>query len=73
MILDIATIAVRGITVGLYPTNPAPEVQYVLQDSGSEVHLAEDQEQADKVIEVIAPQSRKDHSHRATWISEVEG
>jgi len=53
VILDMATVAVRGMTVGLYPTNPAPEVQYMLGDSGSEIHLAEDQEQADKVMEVI--------------------
>jgi long-chain acyl-CoA synthetase len=53
VILDLATIAIRGITVGLYPTNPAAEVQYLLADSGAEVHLAEDQEQADKVMEVI--------------------
>ena len=53
VILDMATVAVRAMTVGLYPTNPAPEVQYMLEDSGSEVHLAEDQEQADKVMEVI--------------------
>ena len=26
VVLDIATVAVRGITVGLYPTNPAAEV-----------------------------------------------
>jgi long-chain acyl-CoA synthetase len=54
LILDMATVAVRGITVGLYPTNPAPEVQYLLSDSGARVHLAEDQEQADKVMGVIA-------------------
>lgn len=53
VILDIATVAVRGVTVGLYPTNPAAEVQYLLSDSGSRVHLAEDQEQADKLMEVI--------------------
>jgi long-chain acyl-CoA synthetase len=53
VILDMATIAVRGITVGLYPTNPASEVQYLLSDSGAEIHLAEDQEQAEKVMEVI--------------------
>ncbi len=52
VILDVATVAIRGITVGLYPTNPAAEVQYLLSDSGSTVHLAEDQEQADKVMEV---------------------
>lgn len=53
VILDIATVAVRGVTVGLYPTNPAAEVQYLLSDSGSRVHLAEDQEQADKLMEII--------------------
>jgi len=53
VILDFATVAIRGITVGLYPTNPAAEVEYLLQDSESRVHLAEDQEQADKVMEVI--------------------
>jgi long-chain acyl-CoA synthetase len=53
VVLDLATVAVRGITVGLYPTNPAPEVEYLLVDSGSTIHLAEDQEQADKVMEVI--------------------
>ncbi len=53
VILDMATVAVRAMTVGLYPTNPAPEVEYMLANSGSEIHLAEDQEQADKVMDVI--------------------
>ncbi len=53
VILDVATVAIRAITVGLYPTNPAAEVQYLLSDSGAKIHLAEDQEQADKVMEVI--------------------
>jgi long-chain acyl-CoA synthetase len=53
VILDMATVAIRAITVGLYPTNPAAEVDYLLTDSGAEIHLAEDQEQADKVVEVI--------------------
>ena len=53
VILDIATTAVRGVTVGLYPTNPTAEVQYLLSDSGARIHLAEDQEQADKLMEVI--------------------
>ena len=53
LILDMATVAVRGITVGLYPTNPAAEVQYLLSDSGARIHLVEDQEQADKVVDVI--------------------
>jgi len=50
IILDLATVAIRGITVGLYPTNPTAEVEYLLTDSGSTVHLAEDQEQVDRVL-----------------------
>ena len=50
IILDLATVAIRAITVGLYPTNPMAEVEYTLNDSGSVIHLAEDQEQADKVL-----------------------
>ncbi len=53
VVLDLAAVAVRGISVGLYPTNPTAEVEYLLSDSGAKVHLAEDQEQADKVLEII--------------------
>ena len=52
VILDLATVAVRGITVGFYPTNPAAEVEYLLTDCGSTIHLAEDQEQVDRVLEI---------------------
>jgi len=52
VILDLATVAVRGITVGLYPTNPTAEVEYQVGDSTPRVFFAEDQEQADKVLEV---------------------
>ncbi len=53
VIMDMAAVAVRGVSVGLYPTNPAAEVEYMLADSGVKVHLVEDQEQADKVLSVI--------------------
>ncbi len=52
VVLDLATVAIRAITVGLYPTNPTAEVAYLLSDSGSKVHLAEDQEQVDKVMDI---------------------
>ena len=52
VILDLATVAVRGVTVGFYPTNPQAEVEYLLGDCGACVHLAEDQEQFDKVMAV---------------------
>ncbi|MEX0705973.1 MAG: AMP-binding protein [Nitriliruptoraceae bacterium] len=49
---DVAINALRAITMGLYPTNPAAEVRYLLQDAGARVLLAEDQEQVDKALEV---------------------
>jgi long-chain acyl-CoA synthetase len=52
VILDLATVAVRGITVGFYPTNPTAEVEYLLGDCGACVHFAEDQEQFDKVASI---------------------
>ncbi|MBM9458490.1 AMP-binding protein [Nocardioides sp. zg-536] len=51
LILDMAAVAVRATTVGLYPTNPTAETSYLLSHSGACVHLAEDQEQVDKVLE----------------------
>ncbi|MGA0236954.1 MAG: AMP-dependent synthetase/ligase [Acidimicrobiales bacterium] len=52
VILDLATVAVRGICVGLYPTNPTAEVAYLVGDCTPKVFFAEDQEQADKVLAV---------------------
>jgi long-chain acyl-CoA synthetase len=50
---DIGTAAVRATTVGLYPTNPAPEVAYLLSHSGARILVAEDQEQVDKALAVL--------------------
>lgn len=50
---DVATVAVRAATVGLYPTNPSAEVSYLLSHSGVKVLVAEDQEQVDKALAVI--------------------
>lgn len=52
VIMDLAAVAVRGICTGLYPTNPTAEVEYLVNDSQAAVHLAEDQEQVDKVLEL---------------------
>ncbi|GIH92607.1 AMP-dependent synthetase/ligase [Planobispora siamensis] len=50
---DLAIVAVRGVTVGLYPTNPPAEVAYLLSHSGAKILIAEDQEQVDKALEVL--------------------
>jgi long-chain acyl-CoA synthetase len=43
---------VGAVTVGIYPTSPAPEVEYLLQASDAVVVVCEDQEQLDKVLQV---------------------
>ncbi|NNC93035.1 MAG: AMP-binding protein [Acidimicrobiia bacterium] len=49
---DVAAVAVRAASMGLYPTNPPAEVQYLLADSGARILIAEDQEQVDKALAV---------------------
>ena len=49
---DLAAQAIGARSVGVYPTNPAPEVAYVLNHSESVVVVCEDQEQLDKVLEI---------------------
>jgi len=49
---ELGTALVGGITAGVYPTSPAPEVEYLLALSDTPVVLCEDQEQLDKVLSV---------------------
>ncbi|WP_246081706.1 AMP-dependent synthetase/ligase [Nocardioides litoris] len=53
LVADMGALAVRAASVGLYPTNPAAEVGYLLADSGATILVAEDQEQVDKALEVL--------------------
>ena len=45
-------MAAGAVGVGVYPTSPSNEVQYVLAHSGATIVVAEDQEQVDKILEV---------------------
>ncbi|MDZ7674258.1 MAG: AMP-binding protein [Acidimicrobiales bacterium] len=48
---DIGTQGIGAIAVGVYPTSPAAELEYLLNHSESSVLFAEDEEQLDKVLE----------------------
>ncbi|MDH3305899.1 MAG: AMP-binding protein [Acidimicrobiia bacterium] len=54
VLVDLAAQAIQATSVGLYPTNPAPEVHYLLDHSDARVLIAEDQEQVDKALEVAS-------------------
>ncbi|MFC1823914.1 AMP-dependent synthetase/ligase [Thermodesulfobacteriota bacterium] len=49
---DLATQMVRGITVGIYPTSLAPEIKFLMEDSGAQFFIAGDQEQLDKILSI---------------------
>lgn len=50
---DLACISLGGVTLGVYPTSPYPEVKYVVLHSDSSIVMCEDQEQTDKILEVL--------------------
>ena len=49
---DLGAQAIGARAVGIYQTNPPADVAYILQDSGSVVLFAEDQEQVDKAVAI---------------------
>ena len=49
---DLAIQGIGAISVGVYPTSPAAEVEYLLGHSESVVLIAEDEEQLDKALAV---------------------
>lgn len=48
---DLATQAIGGVAVGVYPTNPWAELQYIVQHCGARAVVCGDQEQVDKVLD----------------------
>jgi len=50
---ELAVMSASAVGVGVYSTSPAPEVKYVVGHSESSFVVAQDQEQADKILEVI--------------------
>ena len=49
---DLAAQSCRAVSVGVYPTNTAVQVKYILENSESSFVVCKDQEQVDKVLEV---------------------
>ncbi|MDY7104708.1 MAG: AMP-binding protein [Actinomycetota bacterium] len=52
LLADLAVQGMGAVTVGIYPTSPADEVEYLLSHSESVALVAEDEEQYDKAIAV---------------------
>lgn len=50
---ELAVMSASAVGVGVYSTSPAPEVKYIVGHSESSFVVVQDQEQADKILEVI--------------------
>ena len=54
MYADLAAQALGGACLGVYPTNPWPELQYIVRHSRARFVVCGDQEQTDKVLDALA-------------------
>ena len=52
LLADLGAQGIGAVSVGIYPTSPAAEVEYLLSHSESKVLVVEDQEQLDKTLAV---------------------
>lgn len=49
---DMAVQCLGGVTVGIYPTNPAPEIKYIIEDSQSICFIGQGKNEVDKIMSV---------------------
>jgi long-chain acyl-CoA synthetase len=49
---DLAVLSCNGISNGIYPTDAAPQVHYLCEDSATRILFVEDEEQLDKALGV---------------------
>jgi long-chain acyl-CoA synthetase len=47
---DMGILCAGGVSSGIYPTDPASQVEYLVNDSATRVIFAEDEEQLDKIL-----------------------
>ena len=60
---DMAAQMLGGACLGIYPTNPWPELQYIVRHSRAKLVICGDQEQTDKVIDAQRVRERPARSH----------
>ncbi|MEW5913268.1 MAG: AMP-binding protein [Thermodesulfobacteriota bacterium] len=53
LVCHIGTMTAGGVTVGIYPTSAPEEIAYVVNHSEAKLLFVENEEQVDKVLEII--------------------
>ena len=64
---DMGTMGVGGVTNGIYPTDSAKQVEYILNDSRTRFLFVENEEQLDKFLEVRERCPTSPRSSSSTW------
>ena len=54
---DMGILCAGGVSSGIYPTDSAAQVEYLVNDSRTRVIFAEDEEQLDKILKYSNPSS----------------
>ena len=49
---DLGVLCAAGVSTGIYPTDSPPQVEYLVNDSGTKFLLVENEEQLDKILAV---------------------
>ena len=49
---DMGILSAGGVTVGIYPTDTANQVEYLMNNCSAKIYIADDEEQLDKILEV---------------------
>jgi long-chain acyl-CoA synthetase len=52
VLADLAVLSCGGVSNGIYPTDAAPQMQYLCEDSRTRILFVEDEEQLDKALAV---------------------
>ena len=53
LVCHMAAMTVGGVTCGVYPTSSAEEIEYIVEHSESKMLFVENEEQIDKVLQII--------------------
>jgi len=61
MICELAAQALGAVTYGIYPTSSQKELQYLMEDGGACVFVAEDQEYVDRILPLYDKLSHLKH------------
>lgn len=65
---DLGAESIGAVVVGVYPTNPWPELRYIVNHCQARIVFTGDQEQTDKVLDAMASEDGLPHVERIVCV-----